>query len=558
MHAVGAGPRDLPRRQRTLTATIDWSFDLLEPPEQDAFVAFSAFAGSPTPETAEEVTGSALETLESLTVKSLLTRRGARLGMLDTIRQYGRERLDAGPDGDTIRARHLDHFVALAERSEHEAEGRTWPATVERLDAAIDDLRAAMEWALGHDEAERAVRLAAALAPYWYGARLGEGMTWLDRALAAAPDADPLVRANGHHARATLGRAVLEFEQTEHHAQDGLELYRGAENRRGVAASLGLLAANATAQGRLERANELADEAIAAGRDAGAELEVAMALRWKARSARSYDEALPFAEEAAALFRAAGNLRALTLTLSMMGWIAIEGDHYDRARDVLRDALAVAEELGEPMPTAQVRGNQGLVALLCGEFSEAERAFRDEVSGCAHLPFTLGEGLMGLGALAVQQRDPERAAKLRGASRAFGYKSWGPDAVVDERIERRFFEPARRGYGEAAWASAEAVGATLGFADAIALALAAEPPVSVAGAAGDFSERELAVLRLLASELSQREIGRTLYISFNPSRRIRKTSTASSASRSARTRSHARASSGSSRRTSAQGDRRVG
>ena len=151
----------------------------------------------------------------------------------------------------------------------------------------------------------------------------------------------------------------------------------------------------------------------------------------------------------------------------MMGWIAIEEEHYDGASEVLRDALAAAEELGEPVPTAQVRGNQGLVALLCEEYPEAAQAFRDEVRGCADLPFTLGEGLMGLGALAAHERDPERAAKLRGASFAFGYKPWGPEAVVDRRIEQRFFEPARRTYGEAAWASAEADGGRLAFADAI-------------------------------------------------------------------------------------------
>jgi hypothetical protein len=140
----------------------------------------------------------------------------------------------------------------VAERLEPDAGGRAWPATVERLDADIDDLRAALEWALHQDETECALRLAAVLSPYWYGARFAEGMAWLDRALAAAADADPLVRAKAITS-ARLGRAVLEFEQTERDAQAGLELDRAAGNGRGAAACLGLLAANATAQGRLER-----------------------------------------------------------------------------------------------------------------------------------------------------------------------------------------------------------------------------------------------------------------------------------------------------------------
>ena len=116
--ALGGGARDAPARQQTLRATIDWSHDLLDDDEKACFARFAVFAGGATVDAAEAVIGADLDTLDHLVNKSLLVRRSqaggrSRLFMLETVRAYAVERLEAAPDGETIRERHHRHFLAL-------------------------------------------------------------------------------------------------------------------------------------------------------------------------------------------------------------------------------------------------------------------------------------------------------------------------------------------------------------------------------------------------------------------------------------------------------------
>ena len=115
---LGHGPRDAPERQQTLRATLDWSFDLLDAAERDAFTALGAFAGGCELDAAEAVTEASLAELEGLVAKSLVTARDGRLSMVEPVRQYAAELLAARPDAGAVHRRHLEFFVALAERSE--------------------------------------------------------------------------------------------------------------------------------------------------------------------------------------------------------------------------------------------------------------------------------------------------------------------------------------------------------------------------------------------------------------------------------------------------------
>ena len=157
LDVLGSGPRDAPDRQRTLRATIDWSHRLLSTAEAQAFARFAVFAGGATVEAAQEVTGADLQTLEALVDKQLLLRRRVRsaegrLLMLETVREYARERFDADAHGAEIRERHCRHYFALVERvgapSCSPVAEAPWLA---RLDAEIDNIRAALDWSLAAD-----------------------------------------------------------------------------------------------------------------------------------------------------------------------------------------------------------------------------------------------------------------------------------------------------------------------------------------------------------------------------------------------------------------------
>ena len=189
------GAQDAPERQRTLRATIDWSFDLLEPTEQRLFVRLAVFVGGWTIEAAQSVCGDdheIVDGLASLTDKGLTRLEGTdeepRFSMLETIREYALERLEDSGEASGRRRRHADYFLALAEEAEPNLTGTgSYAEWLDRLEAEHANFRAALDWLEASDESEDALRLAAALGRFWNRKRhLVEGRHRLERALSAA------------------------------------------------------------------------------------------------------------------------------------------------------------------------------------------------------------------------------------------------------------------------------------------------------------------------------------------------------------------------------------
>ena len=175
--------RDTPARQRTLRTTIEWSYELLTPEEQELFRRLAVFRGSCTVQAAEAVCGARLETLESLVIKSLLRRwPGGRLGMLDTIREFAVELLDAATDCDEVRRGHAEHFLAIAEEANLNA-GTRRPGG-QRLDLALveqDNFRGAITWALRSGSIDLGFAIATALEQLWTLDDPHEGSRWFGR-----------------------------------------------------------------------------------------------------------------------------------------------------------------------------------------------------------------------------------------------------------------------------------------------------------------------------------------------------------------------------------------
>ena len=199
---LGGGARDVPERQRTLRATIEWSHELLGEEEQRLFARLAVFRGGSTLEAVEAVCEAVFDTLSSLVDKSLVRMRDDnRFWMLETIREYAREQLDGSGEADELRRRHAGHFLALAEEAEPHLRGdpKAW---LERLDPEHDNLRAALDWLEAAGETQSALRLVAGLSEFW-GVRghFAEANRRIERALAA--EALPTL----HRARALLAGA---------------------------------------------------------------------------------------------------------------------------------------------------------------------------------------------------------------------------------------------------------------------------------------------------------------------------------------------------------------
>jgi non-specific serine/threonine protein kinase len=489
LEALGTGGRDAPARQRTLRATIDWSFSLLDSAEAEAFTRFGVFAGGAAIESAQEVTGAGLDALAGLVDKQLLMVRpdatgASRLLMLETVRDYARERLDADERADEIHLRHCQHFLALVERAEaafHTHGEKEW---LPKLDADAHNVREVLEWSLRSGNPSSALRLAGLLHHFWMTrGRTAEGLAYLDRTLAlAGADAPRGERAAAERARVyLLGWEGAAFDwrgkwaETLSHARAALELSRDAGDPSGVGHALLLLGAfeDGVRAPPLPRQRALAEEALMLARQAGDERLAAFASVMRT-IALPVEDALREIEAVAAELRRIGDRLHLSWMLGDVAYGALMKGMAQRVRPLLDEALLLARDLGYPREVAMACGNCGLEALLSGDLDRAQAAFYEQLQVCREhvLAFVAHEGLRGLAAIAARRGDTERAARLTGAATAAG--SVAEDDIII-RIEREFVAPARHLLGDERWHAIETEGTALSFDEAIATALDEEP-----------------------------------------------------------------------------------
>jgi predicted ATPase/class 3 adenylate cyclase len=263
---LSGGARDAPERQRTLRATIDWSYDLLAEEEQELFRRLAVFAGSFDLEAAEKVCDADVDTLASLIDKSLLRQTAeGRFFMLATIREYAEEQFDEDPAADAVRRRHADRIVRVAE--EARVLHRDGFAI---LEAEHDDARAALDFLGEAGEPEVALRLAVAFGDYWYvRGHAREGSRRLDAALAAAPDAPAKLRIAALIRAASLARVVGDAGAAESRASVAVATARELGDDASLAAALRELGEAMSVQHDYERAFSLYEESLAIARAAG-------------------------------------------------------------------------------------------------------------------------------------------------------------------------------------------------------------------------------------------------------------------------------------------------
>ncbi len=349
------GARTAEPRQRTLRATLDWSHELLSPPEQTLFRRLSVFAGGFTLEAAEAVgagegieSGDVLDLLSRLVDKSLVLAGGGagasratppRYTMLEPVRQYGEGRLAAGAEAAAVRHRHASWFFGLAQEVEPWLRGARREVWLERLESEYGNLRAALAWALEGGEVDLGLWFGGALAEFWYmGGNLGEARRWLETALFESGGAPPTPARTAALLRAGwIAWEQGDYEGSEARSTEALALAREAGEEAGVGAALSSLGWVALLQRDLGRASALAEEALALGRsigDAGGAARALLILGLAAVVRRDPEEATALHEECLALARRAEDSLATALSLGM-GALAALG----RGDDLLAQAL---------------------------------------------------------------------------------------------------------------------------------------------------------------------------------------------------------------------------
>jgi predicted ATPase len=380
------GARDAPERQRTLQATIEWSYDLLSAEEQVLFARLAVFVGGFTLEAADEVCQADLATLELLVENSLVRRTGERYSMLETIREYALERLQASGEAGRIGALYSRYFLALAEHAEPELRGREHARPLERLDAEHVNLRAALAWFRSHaDGREGGLRLASALLLFWIlRGYLKEGRGAVAGQLEGATPENP----NGVRAKALAAGGLL-----------------------------------AVFDGDLDSAASLCREALPLSRETGEHWHTAISLNVLGTAARfggRHDEARDFYEQALALARERGYTWPAALAFCNLGIQAFQLDDHLRAGEVLEEGLTLARLAGDKFFTACTLTLLGRVAQERGEYDSARALHEESLVHFEALAnrWGIAVALDGIAALAAAQGEPLRAARVHGSAEA--------------------------------------------------------------------------------------------------------------------------------------------
>ncbi len=488
------GSRTALPRQQTLRALIDWSYDLLSEPERLLLRRLSVFAGGWTLEALEsvcadnDIVGASLalarddilDLTTHLVDKSLIIldeqAKGTRYRILETIRQYAREKFLESGEGLDVRNRHLDYFLSLAERAEPEVQGAEQQAWLDRLEVDHDNFRAALEWSLGGEEtrAEAGLRMAGSLWWFWFmRGYSNEGGEWLERILIASQtSADLVTRAK---ALCKVGW-LKSFGGTR--TEEGLALGRtlGLAGRESMALALWGMGAWAYYQAEYARAKSLEEESLNLFRELGHRWGICETLCWleSAMSAQGdYQQAAPLFEESLTLARHARDSNEIGWSLWQLGGLAMTQGNFEQATTFLEESLALYKEIKSPQSITWLLGALGNAALYKGDYQQAVSRYEEALA----LYWERGderriaEGLEQLANAAAVRKQPEQAARLLGAAEALRDSSGAALHPFQRADYERCLEMLRPQLDEARLAVLWAAGRAMTMKQAVAFAL---------------------------------------------------------------------------------------
>jgi predicted ATPase/class 3 adenylate cyclase/DNA-binding XRE family transcriptional regulator len=501
------GARDVPARQQTLRAAIDWSYRLLSAPEQAFFARLAVFAGGRTlaaieavcltPDEPQDALAGCdvLVEVASLVEKSLLRPEEEeeasepRFVLLETLHEYAREQLTSRGETETFRARHAAYFVALAEDAEPHLWGGvgvgTWLA---RLDAEHDNLRAVLQWAQEHEERrEVGLRLSGALSRFWmWRGHFSEGRRWLEGFCAAVwPGAERASAAVvAAQAKALHGAGVLawrqgDFAQAALLQEESLALRRELGDKQGIARSLHYLGSVTADGGDYARATALYEESLALSRELGDTGGIARSLGYQGHIAIAqgdYARATALYEESLALLREQEDKPGISASLNSLGNVASSLGDFARASVLYEESLTIDRELGDKPGIAVQLNNLGSIAWRQGDHVRARVLHEESLAINRELGVKafIALSLSNLGYVAERQGDYAQAALLQEESLAL-FRELGDKRSIAINLEGL----ARVAAGaETAPEARQRAVRLLGAADALRVAIGAPLPPS--------------------------------------------------------------------------------
>jgi len=450
LKVVTGGSKDLPARQQTLRAAIDWSYSLLDPGEQILFARLAVFVGGRTLEAVEaicDVNGDlpvdVLDGVESLLDKSLLRREVGggsepRLVMLETIHEYARERLAASSETPQVERAHALYYLALAEEARPHLLGPQQTVWLARLEHDHDNCRAALSlWVNKGTASGESLRMVTALWRFWLmQGYFSEGRRWIEIALAKGEHASPQLRAGALNGMGNLANQQGDYKRAQMWFEESLTLRRTIDNTGDIADALNNLGVVAKNQGEYERAAALYEESLA-------------------------------------LSRESNNIVGIASALNNLGLVAYEQGDYGRSMALYEESLALKRTVGNSWGISGTLLNLANVAFARGDYEGASTLYRESLvisrdSGSRKL---VAQGLEGCAWVAIARNTPYRAARLGGAADALRTTLGMPLVLSDQAFHHEAVQALHRALDVEVCATTWAAGRALSPEMAIAEAL---------------------------------------------------------------------------------------
>ncbi|HEX6483159.1 MAG TPA: tetratricopeptide repeat protein, partial [Ktedonobacteraceae bacterium] len=580
--------RDVPTRQQTLRNTIAWSYHLLDTREQRLFRRLSVFVDGCTLEAIEALCTSldsesepVLDVVASLLDKSLLQQAEQQVGeeprfvMLETIREYALESLEALGETEAARRAHAAYFLTLAEETEQGMTGPQQAVLLERLEQEHDNLRAAMQWSLEQAGERKAIalRLGGALYSFWFvRAYFSEGRDFLERALLRSDEVATPVRAKALYTVSQLYDALGSLDRAEALCEESLALYRELADTMGIANCLHLLADIAWGRGNLALSRALGEESLLLFREVGDNRSVAYLLYHlgslaveQGEYARGRDlltesltinrelgdtriiavslfklarlywlaegdlaQAHMWLDEGFTLSREVGDKESIANGFYLWGMLALSEGDTARAASRVEQALALFQEMKRQDGTALSLYALAKVATVQQDYARSQALYEQGVGAARESgdKLTIIPGLEGLAAAVAAQGNHAWAAHLWGAAEALRETIGAPLPPVERVSYKRAVASSRTRLGEQAFATVWAKGRKLSLEQALATAgrvalstptqreQASSPtPVSPPPYPDGLTAREVEVLRVVAQGLTNEQVAERLVIS---------------------------------------------
>jgi predicted ATPase len=473
LQLLTGGSRDLPQRQQTLRAAVDWSHDLLSEAEQKLFRRLSVFVGGCNLESAEAVCDTKrdldldlLDGMASMVDKSLLQQiqhatGESRFVMLETIREYALEKLEGSGEKALTRRAHAAYCLVLAEEDvveENDTAGADW---LRRLAAEHDNFRAALEWLIEAQDAEWGLRLGCALFRFWESSEyLFEGRDALTRLLKMPRAAG----ATTARARACFAAGALAAEQGDYAVGDtlireSLEIARHLDDKEAVAVYLNALAINARGRGDLALAQSLLEECLTNWRQTENQEAVARSLSNLGNIVQmqgDYARATTIYDECRSIFEGLGDSIGAAWSMNSQGDVFRDQGLHPAAAALYGQCLQLFRELGDPWGIASTLADLGGLATKEGAYDTASSFYRESVVIFRQLDHKRGIARLieCFACLSAAQHQSEHSLRLAGTAAALRQSIGAPLTSAEESKLEAAIEPAREALTENAGATA--------------------------------------------------------------------------------------------------------